>query len=56
MFDAKKYYNQDSYFDGIPSEVEKHNSKLTLEELESEIEAERKNCEKMKCWDDLKED
>lgn len=56
MFDAKKYYNQDSYFDGIPSEIEEHNLKLTLEELEAEIEAERKKCEKMKSWDDFKEE
>lgn len=50
MFDAKKCYNQDSYFDGIPPEIEEYNSKLTLEELEEEIEAERKRCEEMKEW------
>lgn len=50
MFDANKYYDQDNYFDGIPPEVTEHDAKLTLEELEVEIEAERKKCENMKEW------
>lgn len=50
MFDASKYYNQDSYYDGIPPEVAEHDSKLTIEELEAEIEAEKRRCEQMKEW------
>lgn len=47
MFDARKYY------DGIPPKVEEHNSNLSLEELEAEIEIEKKKCDKMKSWDDI---
>ncbi|MBQ1432415.1 hypothetical protein [uncultured Ruminococcus sp.] len=38
------------YFDGISSEKQAHFDSLTLEELEAEIEAERKKCETMEEW------
>ena len=53
MFDASKYYNQDRYYDGIPPELAEHDSKLSLKELEAEIDAEKIRCEKKKSWDDL---
>lgn len=50
MFDENKYYNQDSYFDGIPPEVQERHNRMTLEELELEIESEKRKCEEMKEW------
>lgn len=46
----KEKTEYESYFDGIPPEVAEHDAKLTLEELEAEIEVERKKCENMKEW------
>lgn len=48
--------NQNRYYDGISPEEKARHEKMTLEELEAEIEAERKKCDKMKSWNDLKEE
>jgi hypothetical protein len=54
MVDAEKYYNQEQYYDGIPSKVAEHDAKLSLAELESELEVEEKRCDEAKSWDELK--
>lgn len=38
------------YFDGIAPELEKHDLSLTPEQLEAEIEEEKKKCENLKSW------
>ncbi|MBR1750837.1 MAG: hypothetical protein IJ740_08165 [Ruminococcus sp.] len=38
------------YFDGISPEKQAHFDSLTIEELEAEIEAEKKKCEEMTDW------
>ncbi len=40
----------ESYYDGVPPEVSEHHSKMTLEEIEAEIEVEKKKCDEMKEW------
>lgn len=50
MFDKSKYYGQDRYYDGIPPEVKEFHKKMTLKELEAEIEVEKKKCDEMKEW------
>lgn len=40
----------ESYYDGISPEVSARHERMPLEELEAEIEEERKKCEEMKEW------
>lgn len=38
------------YYDGVPPEVSEKHSKMTLEEIEAEINEEKKKCDEMKEW------
>ncbi len=42
---------KDSYYDGISPERQAELDKMSLEELEAEIEAERKRCENLTDWE-----